>query len=421
MKYSIVIPTYNNCDEYLKPCIDSILKYSNLETIELVISANGCTDNTKIYLDYLQSVFDSLGLHHHLKIVWNDLALGYPKATNEGIKLCSTNHIVLLNNDTILLEQYKNYWLDLLQKPFQNDDCGISGVNIAYSDCTKANFAVFFCVMIHRKVFKQIGFLNEEYGIGSSEDIEFCKIAQDNNWKLYSALDNGYFPIYHRGEGTVHNTDLVKNWDTVFLKNQLRLAKKYNPEWYKWRLSNNYERAIFLKGDMVFPREATRYEWANKNLLGVNVFELGCSTGYGLQFLREPVIYTGLDYDPIITAVAQEQNWRKLAIFWHGDINKIQLSTYDTIIAFEVIEHLDNGLQIIDMLKLHCNRLLITVPHNEPKGFWGEHHKLHGLNESHFEGFAWEYINEAGEITDKPQEITTTNRCNLMIGVWNRE
>ena len=42
---------------------------------------------------------------------------------------------------------------------------------------------------------------------------------------------------------------------------------------YKWRLNNNYERAIFLKGDEVFAREATRYKWANKNLLGNDVFE----------------------------------------------------------------------------------------------------------------------------------------------------
>lgn len=420
MRYSIVIPTYNNCEEYLKPCIDSIIKYTNLETVELVISANGCTDNTKVYLDYLQSAFDGLGLHNHLKIVWNDFALGYPRATNEGIKVATTDHIILLNNDTILLEQYNNYWIDLLHKPFCNTDCGISGIIITHSECTNAKFAIFFCVMVHRKVFNSIGLLNEEYGIGSSEDIEFCKLAQDQGWNIYSALDNGYFPIYHRGEGTVHNTKLVKDWDTVFLKNKLRLAKKYNPEWYKWKLSNNYERAIFLKNDEVFAREATRYKWANKNLLGNDVFELGCSTGYGRQFFDDDIVYTGLDYDPIIIGVAQEQNWADYCTFMHGDINRVQLWNYDTIIAFEVIEHLDNGLQIVDMLKLHCKRLLITVPHLEPVGFWGEHHKLHGLNESHFEGFKWQYINEVGDITDSPQEITETNRCNLMIGAWNR-
>ena len=420
MKYSIVIPTYNNCEEYLKPCIDSIIKYTDLKTVELIISANGCTDNTKIYLDYLQSAFDAIGLHNHLKIVWHDFALGYPRATNQGIKVATTDNIILLNNDTVLLEQHTNYWIDLLHKPFSNRDCGISGIVITHSECANTQFAIFFCVMINKKVFGNIGLLNEEYNIGSGEDIEFCKLAQDNGWQIASALDNNYFPIFHKGEGTVHNTDLVKNWDTVFYKNQLRLAKKYNPEWYRWKLSNNYERAIFLKGDEVLAREATRYKWANKNILGNEVLEIGCSTGYGRQFFDDDIVYTGLDYDPIIIGVAQEQNWANYCTFMHGDINKVQIWNYDTIIAFEVIEHLDNGLQIVDMLKMHCKRLLITVPYNEPKGFWGEHHKLHGLNESHFQGFAWQYINEHGEIKDKPEPVTDTNNCNLMIGVWNR-
>lgn len=42
-KYSVVIPTYNNCDKYLKPCIDFIVKYTEMIDIELVISANGGT------------------------------------------------------------------------------------------------------------------------------------------------------------------------------------------------------------------------------------------------------------------------------------------------------------------------------------------------------------------------------------------
>jgi SAM-dependent methyltransferase len=189
---------------------------------------------------------------------------------------------------------------------------------------------------------------------------------------------------------------------------------------FRYHLSNNFERAVFLKGDEVYPREATRYQWASKNLLGNDIFELGCSTGYGRQFFDDDIIYTGLDYDQTIIQVATKQNWADYCTFLHGDINKVQLWNYDTIVAFEVIEHLSNGLQIVEMLKLHCKRLLITVPHEEPVGFWGEHHKLHRLNESHFDGFKWQYINEAGHIFDSPQEINQTNRCNLMIGAWNR-
>jgi len=46
-------------------------------------------------------------------------------------------------------------------------------------------------------------------------------------------LHVGTFPIYHRGEGTVHDPNLVQNWNQTFRNNELRLAKKYNLEWYE--------------------------------------------------------------------------------------------------------------------------------------------------------------------------------------------
>ena len=151
---------------------------------------------------------------------------------------------------------------------------------------------------------------------------------------------------------------------------------------YRIGLTNNYERAVFLKGDIVHSRESARYQWAAKNILGTKILDIGCSTGYGGQFLPKGISYTGLDYDQTIVDVAKKQQWDWNCQFIQADINQIELEQYDTIIAFEIIEHMDNGLEVLEKLKKHCKRLLFTTPHNEPKGFWGEHHKLHGLNES---------------------------------------
>lgn len=214
-KYSIVIPTYNNCEKYLKPCIESIIQYTDMADVELIVSANGCTDNTKQYLFYLSTVVPNL------KAVWNDEPVGFAKATNEGIKLASANRIILLNNDTVLLERDKNQWLKML------DTGDISGVWSQYSHITKRRFAVFFCVMIDRKVFDTIGLLNEEYGVGGCEDIEFCAKAQDAGFKIDLNFDDGSFPIYHAAEGTVLDPELVQNWAQVFAQNETKLASKY--------------------------------------------------------------------------------------------------------------------------------------------------------------------------------------------------
>ena len=214
---------------------------------------------------------------------------------------------------------------------------------------------------------------------------------------------------------TVYGLDVATQWEQILELHVLALAKEYHSDWYRWRLTNNYERAVFLKGDPVFPRETTRYLWANQNLYGNSILEIGCTTGYGCQFFPADMKYYGVDYDPIIISVAKEQEWGDNKFFLQADINQMQMEKHDTVIAFEVIEHLDNGLDVVKKLQNSCKRLLITVPHNEPKGFWGEHHKLHGLTEADFPGFTFAYINEAGKITDVLQEVTPKNRCNLML------
>jgi GT2 family glycosyltransferase/SAM-dependent methyltransferase len=242
MKYSVVIPTYNHCDDLLRPCIESIIKYTNMADIELIISANGCNDGTVEYVEFLQKQYPNI------KLIWSDEALGYPKATNLGIKAATCQKIVLLNNDCQLLQQKTNDWLNILDRPFiDNPKCGISCVVKEYSKVMKRFFAVFFCVMIDKKVFDDIGYLNEEYGTGSGEDMEFCIHAQNAGYQIHEvfekkALDEKYFtgqfPIYHYGEGTVHDKSLVPDWDSIFLRNAFKLAKKYNEDWNIMKKTN---------------------------------------------------------------------------------------------------------------------------------------------------------------------------------------
>lgn len=430
MKYSIIIPTYNHCDDLLKPCIETLLKYSNVADIELIVSANGCTDNTFEYLTDLKNKYDALGIPDNIKIVWNDKPLGYSRACNAGIEVATLDYIVLLNNDVLFLAQPKNHWLNLFENQFNiNSKCGISCVIKGPSEPAGHDFAVFFNVMIHRKVFDKIGLLNIEYGVGGGEDTEFCIEAERAGFEvcvaselMWSSTDNlytGVFPVYHKGEGTMHDPVLVPEWADIFLTNSLKLAKKYNPGWYQWRLSNYWERAVLFKGDSVPDREVTRYKWASENLLGTKVFELGCTSGYGIQFLPKHIEYTGLDYDKRIVEAAKEQEWGYNADFVNADINQYELGQYDTIIAFEVIEHLDNGLEIVERLKKHCKRLMITVPMLETPGLWGPHHKLHNLDESFFPGFKFKFITPDGSLKDEPHLRGDRENINLMLCVWD--
>lgn len=239
-KFSIIIPTYNHCDDLLKPCVESVIAYSNMADVELIISANGCTDNTREYVQDLISRYDALGLPGQVKLVWHDGALGFSRAVNAGIQASSGEKVILLNNDVIFLPQPRNNWLDRMNAPFAtNPRVGITSTLNLYSPQTGRDFAVFFCVMIDRKVIDKLGLLDEAFGVGAGEDTAYCYHAEQAGWEVICVAKNYYepsigtnacdFPIYHKAEGTMHDPVLVPNWTELFNGNTRLLERMFAP------------------------------------------------------------------------------------------------------------------------------------------------------------------------------------------------
>jgi FkbM family methyltransferase len=226
-KYNVVIPTYNHCDDLLKPLVDSIIKYTDLDNIEFIIVANGCTDNTREYVESLGAPF---------KLVWSQEAIGYTKATNLGIKECNSEFVILLNNDTELLEQPKNGWLDILSAPFTDEKVGMVGPLEMFDRYSNHNVLIFFCVMIRKKLFDELGLLDEIYSPGGGEDIDFTIKAQKAGYKTLptsiptytpSAGTNvGDFPIWHKDNQTFK--DIPEYTKSIIKINGLLNCKRYN-------------------------------------------------------------------------------------------------------------------------------------------------------------------------------------------------
>ncbi len=151
MKVSIIIGTLNHLDDLLKPCLESIKANTDLSDTEVIVVANGCTDGTKEYVESLGEPF---------KLLWFDKPLGFPRTNNEGIAVAKGDYIVLLNNDTVLLN---NQWMNILLAPFVDQKVGMTGAVKFTFNCSGVEREViaFWCTAIKRTVFDEIGYWSE--------------------------------------------------------------------------------------------------------------------------------------------------------------------------------------------------------------------------------------------------------------------
>jgi FkbM family methyltransferase len=202
---SIIIPTLNHLEDYLVPCLDSVLKCSSLSHIEIIIVAQ-VTEKRKEFENILYG-FVQQG---HISVLWYDHPLGYPKAINEGLTIAKGDYIVLLDNDTVLLD---SSWLTTLLKPFFRDTkIGITSVSKFGWDIGAIAPAL-WCVCIKKKVFDDIGLLDEVFSPGIGEDCDFYMRATKAGYLFEVVPDN--FPIYHKGRGTITDDSSIRNKDIL--------------------------------------------------------------------------------------------------------------------------------------------------------------------------------------------------------------
>ena len=84
------------------------------------------------------------------------------------------------------------------------------------------------------------------------------------------------------------------------------------------------------------------------------VLELGCGVGWAGEYLRRNgwSRYVGLDLVPPADVVGDVKRWRELGL---------EAGSFDVIVAFEVVEHVDCFEECYELLR-RGGRLLLTTP-----------------------------------------------------------
>jgi GT2 family glycosyltransferase len=200
---TIVIPAYKPV-ALLKECVDSIIKYSDLTKVDVLVVCNGSDRESAEYLVQLNN--------SAVKFIWYSDALGFTAAANIGLKHASTPYIILLNTDVVILNYMAPHaWVDMLIEPIrQNSNISVTCAADMYT-LGKMYFP-FFCVGLQKTLLEKYNYLDMAFSPGYGEDIDFCFKTVKDGYKLqligdriHDKVNRRYvtsFPAYHKGQGS---------------------------------------------------------------------------------------------------------------------------------------------------------------------------------------------------------------------------
>jgi GT2 family glycosyltransferase/cytochrome c-type biogenesis protein CcmH/NrfG len=237
---SIIIPVYNQL-EYTKGCIKSIRKYTNIP-YELIVIDNASTDGT---YEYLNSQTD-------IRLIRNEVNLGFPKAVNQGISIANGNYILIMNNDVVVTRGWLENLISHIDSdkhmgivaPMSNYASGaqlLKGADKLYSNEDELQkFAEYIyrvnmgrrfeiphvtglCMLIKREVIDKIGGFDERFSPGNFEDDDFCLRAKLAGFKIAIAED---VFIHHFGSKSF-TAEGVEKFKEILERNRKLFIEKW--------------------------------------------------------------------------------------------------------------------------------------------------------------------------------------------------
>lgn len=214
---SIVIPN-KDASDVLDTCVSSILERTSWPLFEIVVVENNSTQaETFAYYERLRE------RDPRIRVVTSETGgvFNFSKVVNDGFAAARGEYLLMLNNDTEVIEAD---WLEHLMGPCMRDDIGAVGCKLLYANDSyqhvgvglgrgfgpfhldvglpdgtwgyyetdmlshRASAVTGACLLTKRAVFDEVGGLDETLSVNYN-DIDFCMKVQQAGYAVLLQLD----------------------------------------------------------------------------------------------------------------------------------------------------------------------------------------------------------------------------------------
>jgi GT2 family glycosyltransferase/glycosyltransferase involved in cell wall biosynthesis len=205
---SIVIVTYNNL-ALNKACLRSIFERTEYPNYEVIVVDNASNDGTPQWLR------ETAAREPRLRAICNGENRGFAGGSNQGMRLARGEYLCLLNNDTEVTHGWLSTMIERLRGnarlgmvgPVSNRVGNEAKIDVDYAsidemprwaaaycrdhdgECVPMIMLGFFCVMLPRTVYAEVGELDEQFNLGYFEDTDYCYRVRQAGYELRCARD----------------------------------------------------------------------------------------------------------------------------------------------------------------------------------------------------------------------------------------
>lgn len=243
---SIVILTYNNL-ALTRQCLESLFQSTSYPEYEVIVVDNGSIDGTR---EFLASLAEG---RPNLRIILNELNLGFAAGNNLGAAAARGEYLVFLNNDTVVTHGWLTGLLSHLEDPaiglvgpVTNSIGNESRIRVDYEDLADmpafahsytaahrgqlldVDMLAFFCVALRTAVFQEIGPLDERFGRGMFEDDDYALRLKQSGYRICVAED---VFVHHWGSASFSRLDTADYWQ-LFKHNLELFESKWDTRWH---------------------------------------------------------------------------------------------------------------------------------------------------------------------------------------------